>query len=1183
MPSFANDRNILAYFDRWTLEKGKDCYKRGKVQFFERSGNQVLGAVGGSKGEVYETVVSLHGNRIRKVECSCPVAVGKCKHAAALMFAYLDQIENDGQFVPTEDIAQDADAPSSAENTAKPPVSKLFDSETISEAKKKPKEERLHKAQNVVYKFQPSKRDEPPANSDLRAQMLGSVGRDLMRSFDEMRDANRIEREKKAAKQDGNLGKSRVVYLLNNPAYSSNPQISFAVAALNKDGSYGMSTPTEARRILDRRPKYASEEDIEIARLFEICDLQNEYRFRGWRYASEPPFVGTEPPYDPELFGMLLSRILRTNRCHFGSLKNPPLKMGLELPGQLKWFNQANYYQTLQLVINAKHAEAPNTSIECMHWNIPWYVDKSTWTLGPLITSYSQAVLTAALDMRPVHEREAKFLPLLLRQHGLLDSIPLPNGVVLRTVEKKPTIEIKTVSREHPIWGPKGIIQDAGEPLKIAIVKDDTEQDTEHMFDQSDGTTVIEIHQQLPKSEYQKKFEDMGFQMIPSHWLDFSARDGCFATNDPANWLEFIESRLPELREQGWNIDNSVESEFKAIEIDDSDLEFTVSDEDEWWFSLELNIEVDGKPVSLLPIMISALRQIKGGGQITAEAIDGLNRNGKFVATLRGGEIVTIPFDRVRAILFALQELINRDASVRISMSHAMSLMDDETLSRARWIGADRIRTFIEQMRLLLVLPKAEPPEKFNTELRSYQLEGLAWLQLIARNNLGGILADDMGLGKTVQLLAHVCLEKEAGRLDKPFLVVCPTSVLPNWMSECEKFAPHLKVLALSGKDRVRKHAELRDYDIVVTTYPIVFRDEEVLKYVEWHGVALDEAQVVKNAATKVAQAVRRLKAGHRFCVSGTPIENHLGELWAHFSYIMPGLLGDHRTFTRNIRTPIEKEGNTFLRKALATRVRPFVLRRTKSEVELQLPEKTEIVRHVRLEGPQRDLYETARIASTKKVRDQIEMKGFRQSQIMILDALLKLRQACCDPRLVKITEARKVKSSAKLEALMIMLLELTQEGRKILVFSQFTSMLDLIAEELIRNKLDFVQLRGDTTDRTKPVRRFQEEDVQIFLISLKAGGTGLNLTAADTVIHYDPWWNPAVEQQATDRAHRIGQTKNVFVYKLIAEGTIEQRMLQLQDRKRVLANCIYDEKGNMSRSFSEDDLTMLLCPIDEL
>jgi SNF2 family DNA or RNA helicase len=338
---------------------------------------------------------------------------------------------------------------------------------------------------------------------------------------------------------------------------------------------------------------------------------------------------------------------------------------------------------------------------------------------------------------------------------------------------------------------------------------------------------------------------------------------------------------------------------------------------------------------------------------------------------------------------------------------------------------------------------------------------------------------------------------------------------------------------------------------------------------------------MIKNSTSQVSQAVASIPANHRFCLTGTPIENHLGELWTQFRFLLPGLLGDQTSFKKNFRRPIEEFGDVERKAVLTKRIRPFTMRRTKNEVAADLPEKTTIIETIELEGAQRDLYETVRLASTKQVRTEIAEKGFKQSQIMILDALLKLRQVCCDPRLVKLTAARKVNKSTKLELLTAKILELAEEDRKVLVFSQFTSMLDLIALELQKLGIEFVQLRGDTTDRANPVSRFQTGKVPVFLISLKAGGTGLNLTAADTVIHYDPWWNPAVEQQATDRAHRIGQTKNVFVYKLIAQGTIEQRMLELQERKQALASSILDETAGHSMSFSEQDLEYLLGPID--
>ena len=295
---------------------------------------------------------------------------------------------------------------------------------------------------------------------------------------------------------------------------------------------------------------------------------------------------------------------------------------------------------------------------------------------------------------------------------------------------------------------------------------------------------------------------------------------------------------------------------------------------------------------------------------------------------------------------------------------------------------------------------------------------------------------------------------------------------------------------------------------------------DELMQH-SYHLLILDEAQTVKNAQSQSAEAVRKVDARHRLCLTGTPLENHLGELWSQFDFLLPGFLGTSKQFTRHWRTPIEKQGDLRRRSLLARRIRPFILRRKKEDVAQELPPKTIIIRSVELEGSQRDLYETVRAAMDAKVRDEIASRGFARSQIVILDALLKLRQVCCDPRLVKATAARKVPERAKLDLLMAMLPELVDEGRKVLVFSQFTSMLALIEHELDKMGIAYVTLTGDTVDREVPIRRFQDGEVPIFLISLKAGGVGLNLTAADTVIHYDPWWNPAVESQSQLRSER--------------------------------------------------------------
>ncbi len=431
-----------------------------------------------------------------------------------------------------------------------------------------------------------------------------------------------------------------------------------------------------------------------------------------------------------------------------------------------------------------------------------------------------------------------------------------------------------------------------------------------------------------------------------------------------------------------------------------------------------------------------------------------------------------------------------------------------------------------------------------------------------------------MGLGKTAQVIAHIVIEAHAGRLDRPALVVVPTTLVPNWTAELTRFAPHLRVAVLHRLDRHERRRDLIGVHVVITTYTVLTRDIADMSALLWQMVVLDEAQAIKNANSKTTHAVCRLNAPHRVCLSGTPIENHLGELWSQFAFLMPGLLGNRKSFTRRFRAPIEKDGDPVRRRLLSTRIQPFILRRTKSAVATELPPKHTILRRITLAPDQRDLYETIRATMHAKVSEGIARKGVGQSHILVLDALLKLRQVCCDPRLLR--SGSFGGTSSKLDDLLDMVSEMISEGRRILLFSQFTSMLDLIKAKLAESGIDFVELRGDTADRAEPVRAFEAGEVPLFLISLKAGGRGLNLTSADTVIHYDPWWNPAVEDQASDRAHRIGQTKSVFVYKLIAADTVEERIVELQERKAALASLALSEDGMSPPAMDAEDIDYL-------
>ncbi|MDA0235627.1 MAG: DEAD/DEAH box helicase, partial [Proteobacteria bacterium] len=550
---------------------------------------------------------------------------------------------------------------------------------------------------------------------------------------------------------------------------------------------------------------------------------------------------------------------------------------------------------------------------------------------------------------------------------------------------------------------------------------------------------------------------------------------------------------------------------------------------------LSPGIEIDGKALPLAPLLAGLFahdpRWLSG-------RLDDIDDHEAVILEDETLGRLRIGAARIKPLVRALVDLFDRpDHDWRLSRLDATRLADLDLPGR----GREQVAAIAARLRDAEGIRAVAAPAGFRAELRPYQLEGLAWLQHLVRHDLAGILADDMGLGKTAQTLAHLLTEKQAGRLDRPALVVLPTSLVFNWQAEAERFAPDLEVLNLHGTERQARFDELdagKKVDIALTTYPLLWRDAELLQAREWSLLILDEAQTVKNAASKGAQV------------------------------------------TATWRTPIEKHGDTVRRDLLAARLRPFILRRRKEDVATELPPKTIIVRSVGLEGGQRDLYETVRAAMDEKVRAEIAGKGFARSQIVILDALLKLRQVCCDPRLLKSPAALRVKERAKLDLLMDMLPELIDEGRRILVFSQFTTMLGLIAGELDKAKIGWVALTGDTRDRRVPVEDFQKGRVPVFLISLKAGGVGLNLTAADTVIHYDPWWNPAAENQATDRAHRIGQDKPVFVFKLVCAGSIEEKILALQERKAALAESVLSEDADALAKFGEADIAALLAPL---
>jgi superfamily II DNA or RNA helicase len=462
--------------------------------------------------------------------------------------------------------------------------------------------------------------------------------------------------------------------------------------------------------------------------------------------------------------------------------------------------------------------------------------------------------------------------------------------------------------------------------------------------------------------------------------------------------------------------------------------------------------------------------------------------------------------------------------------------------------------------------------------LRPYQKHGVAWLRFLRANGFAGILADEMGLGKTLQTLAFLRFVRETQPAVAPMLIVCPTSLVFNWVAEVKKFTPELKILALHGPDRHARFDQIAASDLVVTSYALIRRDAEKYRGLEFDTVALDEAQHIKNRQTQNAQAVKAVRARHRIVLTGTPLENSVADLWSIFDFLMPGYLGTARDFRERYELPIAKEKNAAAQTRLARRLRPFVLRRLKREVAADLPAKIEQVAYCELTPDQRQVYQQVIEASRKEVLDAVGAQGLAKSRMVVLTALLRLRQVCCDLRLLKLDNVKPANASGKLDLFGELLEEVIDGGHRLLVFSQFVGMLALLKEKLAAENIDFCYLDGSTTDRAAVVERFQSDaTVPVFLISLKAGGVGLNLTGADTVIHFDPWWNPAVEDQATDRAHRIGQTKVVTAYKLITRDTVEEKILILQNRKREIIQSTIGGEEAFAAALNWEEIQELL------
>jgi superfamily II DNA or RNA helicase len=548
---------------------------------------------------------------------------------------------------------------------------------------------------------------------------------------------------------------------------------------------------------------------------------------------------------------------------------------------------------------------------------------------------------------------------------------------------------------------------------------------------------------------------------------------------------------------------------------------------------------------------------------------------GRKLVQLQDGSYAPVQADQVTEILSRMAEIyVTSGSKGKLPLSQAGRVQD-----LMRIVSESNATTSTEALfGKLNDIGRIEPvakPRALKATLRPYQKEGFSWLVFLHSLNAGGILADDMGLGKTLQTIALLLWVKSKEKESKT-LVVAPTSVVPNWVREIEKFAPTLKTITWQGPDRHALASEAQQADVIVTSYALLRRDEEFLQSLNLTYSILDEAQHIKNPLSATSRAAKKLQSQRRLALTGTPIENRLSEIWSIFDFVSPGLLGTLASFEEQYARPIERGDEDTVRR-LRSAIHPFVMRRTKSEVAKDLPEKIEQDMVVPLAEEQSKLYRQILRQVREQVLSEIDLQGVAKSQIQILAALTRLRQVACDPKLLKLDGDWNAEESGKVGALREILSEAVSGGHRVLVFSQFVEMLKILQENLQRDGITYEYLDGSTKDRQERVDHFnQDESVSVFLISLKAGGTGLNLTGADTVIHFDPWWNPAVEDQATDRAHRIGQTKVVTVYRLIAKSTVEEKILQLSDKKRELVSQVLSTEGAPLKGLTRDEIDSL-------
>ncbi|MGN6423628.1 MAG: DEAD/DEAH box helicase [Asticcacaulis sp.] len=1128
--------NFSYVFDAQTLSRGAAYLSEGRVLSLSRQDDTLTGITLGSGGRRYVQQVSLtpgsDGRYAVRGLCTCPVGVN-CKHVAALVLKALT-------------------TPGSAYGKTPPPA--VSRPGALAPAPRAYLEPGLVHWLDRVAQAEGAEDDAPAASSQALIYVLAPIN-----------------------------------------AYASTPELGLFLQSARrlKTGQYSSPKAYDLQSYGNNGPtKYMTREDrIILPRLRALP-----------RALGRKTEILTE-----DEGGEVLDLILATGRARHGDVNGPVLSKGPARKATLRWATKGD--DTLCLMahlqsdalLDAEAEDAPGLGrdgagpVQILSASPPVYIDVEAGLVGAIDLGIAPRLarrLTQA-PLLPVSQLDS-FSDRLEKSGARLSRLlPAPKVGEARLVKTAPrpvlqltSVRISPSQSYYSSWNQP-------EPLLVAIGKLIFDYEGFRLapggpsFAQRFHEGVrVEIHRD-PASEA-KAIDALDMTMLlPASEIypQFKATlADAYVTDDGDvdglgwGWQDFQYYDIPDLQRDGWIIEIDRDFPFRLARPDGPIGGRVHSGEGSGidWFELDLGVKIDGEWQDL----IEPLAKMLESGE---NAIRALDLDEPVFLPLADGSLLPMPAGKILPLLdhlgalFAMRERLE---GARFSRAEAPMLFDlTEALGRDNVVVDinTSLLTLGEKLRETGDIPTAAPPPSFQASLRPYQARGLDWLSFLAEAGLGGILADDMGLGKTVQTLALIAREKSLGRQGAPNLILAPTSLMENWRAEAAKFSPDLRLLIWQGQNRWEQLGEVEASDVVVTTYPLIARDKALFAEREWGMIILDEAQTIKNPNTATTKLIHELKASKRFCLTGTPMENHLGELWSLFEFINPGYLGPKTAFAKHWRQPIEKKGDEAKARRLAARIRPFMLRRTKAQVAPELPPRIDIVERISFGPEQQAAYEAVRLSMHKRVRDAIAARGLHASQIIILDALLKLRQICCDPRLVRKDEdTPPAAASAKLERLMEMVSELISEGRRVLIFSQFTSMLDLIKAAFDQEGWSYALLTGDTKDRKAQITAFQSGEVPLFLISLKAGGVGLNLTTADTVILYDPWWNPAVEDQAIDRAHRIGQDKTVFVHKLVVIGSIEEKMDVLKAKKRALADGLVNQEGKLSDMITEEDVRLL-------